>query len=149
MSYEKLDLLINGQFRQGSGGEAESSPAAFNFATLATVDVQVRVEKDGQALAGASVDISAIHDDVDGDSEQEALGQTFFQGGTDVTGLCRSQVPMPTAVREVDVTVHHAGSRGPYTDEQLRAKWGPFAPSSRIRVSVEDLTSLTIQLENL
>jgi len=133
----------------GSGAEADPAPAAFDFATLAAVDVQVRVEKHGQALAGASIDISAIHDDVDGDSAQQALGQTFFQGGTDAGGLCRAQVPLPTAVREVDVTVHHAGSRGPYSDEQLRAKWGPFAPSSRVRVSVEALTSLTVELEDL
>jgi len=70
----------------------------------------------------------------------------WFDGFSDDLGRVQATLSLPSAVSTVDVVVSVAGRTGEYSHQKLRALWGPFAPSSRITVSVDQLTDLAIEL---
>lgn len=132
----------------GSGGSGSSpTTAAFQFRTSEDVTVGIVVRNGGQPVPAAMITIARPLTDVQ--AEAGDSGSTpWFVGGTAATGRCDTTITLPAAVEQVDVVVRHAGSRGSYTDEGLRARWGPMAPAARITVSVSALGSLTIDLED-
>lgn len=131
----------------GSSSGAEPD-AVFQFRTSDQLGVSVEVTRDGLPVQGAAVSILETRslEEIDGADNH---GLAWFTGGTDAEGRCESVVAIPTTVARVDVVVHHDGSRGPYSDEALRAHWGPFAPSSRQTVRVADLGNLRVVLEEV
>lgn len=132
-----------------AGESSDGEPAAFLFGTTVEVSLDVRVMRGGQPVRGASITITEPYVLVRGteDSAREAVGETLFQGGTRTDGACQALITVPARFPVVDLVVHVPGMRGPYTNEELRTKWGPFAPSARISVALEDLKSVTVQLE--
>ncbi len=134
-----------------SGGSSSDGPSVpFQFRTSEQVPVTVQVQKYGQPVEGASVAIVQVYDPAtpDDDSAAEAQGDVYFEGGTDTAGRCESAVSIPATVDHVDVIVQAADSTGPWTKETLRQRWGPFAPTSRVTVRVDQLDGLTIDLED-
>ncbi|MCR9247374.1 MAG: hypothetical protein NXI31_20280 [bacterium] len=127
----------------------EPERSVFAFATLTEQVVDIRVARDGAAVRGASVMVCEPRlaatpapgglDDVG--------GVPLWQSGTSPDGHCRGLLELPADLREVDVVVQVPGLRGGYTDERLRERWGPFAPSAYQRVAVAQLASVVVELE--
>jgi hypothetical protein len=144
-------LLLAATGCSGSGSmDAGGSSTAFQFGVQDAVPIAVTVVKNGAPLVGAVVTVAEVFDGdlLADDSAAQAQGAVFFQGGTDDLGLCEGLAVVPKRIDLLDVTVQYPGAKGPYTNEQLREYWGPFAPSSRITISRQTLASYTITLED-
>ncbi|MFO1054867.1 MAG: hypothetical protein U1F36_21825 [Planctomycetota bacterium] len=111
------------------------------------VSLGIAVVKAGVPLVGATVSLAPPLTAAAAQTG-EAACQPLFSGGTGDDGRCDASITLPAELDTVDVIVRYPGSTGAYTDEGLRSLWGPFAPSSRITVSVGALGNLTIQLED-
>jgi hypothetical protein len=75
-------------------------------------------------------------------------GELLWMGATDQTGHIHALFRTDRAgSAPLDVVFHKPGYRGPYTDETLRAAFGAFAPSARLAVPIDGLSSLTVILE--
>ncbi len=64
-------------------------------------------------------------------------------------GAGRLQLPLtlPLGVDQVDLLLRAPGYRGPYTEESLRAVFGPCAPAARLGVPVGALADVVLTLE--
>lgn len=128
-----------------SGGpESPGTPAApFLFSTAEDLELELVVTLDGVPVAGVPVQIlsprGAAEAVEDGDNE------TFFSSVTGAEGRLKVYTRVPARFEAVDLVVDHPRATGPYTDEQLRAIAGPFAPSSRIRLD-RGVASLQVAL---
>lgn len=128
-------------------GDPVGTAPGFDFATSAAATFEIRVTHGGVPLQGASVTFTEPVDAIDDEDSEAGAGAPLFQGGTNSQGLCRGSVRLPARLVDLDVVVHKAGFQGPYTLEPLRSHWGPFAPSSRVRVLRTSHLSLTVALE--
>ncbi|MHC5011964.1 MAG: hypothetical protein ACYTG6_13640 [Planctomycetota bacterium] len=126
--------------------EAESRP--FDFGMVDESSLRVFVTRDGEPLARAYVSlVDELIPPANGDPMENSIaGNTYFQGYTDDNGALRATVPLPSRLEALDLIVDARGSTGPYTHESLRTLWGPFAPSSRIRILTADLDGITMHL---
>lgn len=130
----------------GGGGDGDGPSTPFQFRSSESASLFVTVTRDGQPLQGASVSVvdCLTHETLDA---RPGSGTAWFVGGTDANGICEAVVSIPTRFEHVDLIVNHHASQGPYTDGDLRAHWGTFAPSSRQRVRIVDLASVPVALE--
>ena len=127
-------------------GEEPGDEASFGFSLRTEHALFVSTSAGGAPLRGASIQLLNPLE-VGGDGRPTRTGGALFEGATGVEGTCSAVVALPTATRELDLVVHHPDYEGPYEDEALRTAWGPFAPTAWVRVDVEDLASLSIELE--
>jgi len=81
----------------------------------------------------------------------EDLGspRRYAHGFTDGDGRLDLQLTLPRGHTAVDVLLASAGRRGPYSEDSLRAVWGPCAPAARLTVPVTDLQDVHVTLESL
>ena len=53
---------------------------------------------------------------------------------------------VPSSKGELDVVLQAPGLRGPYTVEDYRQQWGPFAPAARKTYGTDQLNNVRIEL---
>ena len=131
------------------GTEAFPCPdLPFDFATAEEAAFALQVTLDGQPAAGVRVTVTDHLPWPEGDQAIEDLigGRLYLQGVTDAEGRLDGLVKIPTAVDAVDIVANLADASGPYTVEALRAFWGPFAPSARLRVARAALGDVRLAL---
>ena len=129
----------------------------FDFASVAAVGLDVRVlDGEGLPVSGAFVQLADSirlpRKKKTGEIlpfllEDHVSERTYGQGLTDDEGVLSLTVRVPTALAEVDVIVDKTGLDGPYTEETLRAEWGPVAPSARVTTSTKLLDGLVVTLD--
>lgn len=140
----------------GGGGGGESAPSDggtpapkedFLFETTRTVAYDLAVELDGAPRPYARIQLQ-------GAADPEALlsgdpsvpHEVFFDGATTGAGRATGVITVDVGVQAVDLVVQVAGASGDYTHQELRAAWGPFAPSSRVRIELAELDGFTSDL---
>ncbi len=128
----------------------ETTGTDFDYATIREQRFAIRVSKGGRPLQGAAITITNPVGVVASEVERAAgsNGVAVFSGGTNADGSCAGTVAIPMDWQQVDVIVHHVGSRGPYSDESIRNRHGPFAPSARLTCTRAALQAIDIALED-
>ena len=121
-------------------------PAPFLFNSASTSDFAVTVTLSGSALPGASVQLRSTLDPTSTRTEELSAPEVYFSGVTNAQGRCTGLLRLPTELEELDVVVQQPGASGPYTHPELRAEWGPFAPSSRLTRSLDQLSAIQVAL---
>jgi hypothetical protein len=79
--------------------------------------------------------------------EKTTSGNVYWQGFSDGAGQVSVDVRLPDVLDEVDVIVQAAGLTGPWSEPDLQALGGAFAPSSRAHVAPADLADLSLTFE--
>ena len=144
----------------GGGGGGGTSPAdpdptpdtspdtGFAYETSNEISAKILVQRDGEPLAHAVVQVvSALTPPGPGELIEDRIeGELYFHGATDASGWFEAQLTLPTSVERVDVIVNDPTARGPYTFPELKALWGPFAPSARVAAAPADLEHLSLEL---
>jgi hypothetical protein len=80
-------------------------------------------------------------------AEPGLTGELLWMGATGQDGHARALVRTDTAGDSLDITLHKAGRRGPWTDDSLRVAQGVTAPSSRLIVPIAQAQSVNVDLE--
>ena len=132
----------------GSAGVPETTSEVFDYSSSAEVELALNVTLDGLPGLGARVQIvDALPALAPGEIVEDVIsGSLYWDGLVDSEGDANATLKLPTAVTHVDVIVQLVGARGPYTIEEYRAEWGPFAPSARWTLTREQLNGATIAL---
>jgi hypothetical protein len=133
----------------GGGGSAPpaaspvpAQPDVFQFSSSSEVELALTVTLDGAPAVGADVQV------VEAIAEPGLpAGAVLLAGSTGADGVCRGLIKLDSVHDEVDVVVQVPGADGPYTHPELRLEWGPFAPSARVTLALEDLDGATVALE--
>jgi len=121
-------------------GGGPSAPAGNIAPAVIRGPFALQVREGRRGVPGAQVTVRAA-------SSPDAFAEgVLWQGVTDASGQVRGIVPLRADQRRVSVTVQRTGYDGPYTDDDLRAAFGFFAPSAWIEVEVGALASLGILL---
>lgn len=117
-----------------------ATQGAQELTLVADNQVGITVRKGGEAVSAAMVTIrepGTLH----------RPGAVLHRAMTDASGSVVTSLVAPIDRRLVEVVVHKGGHRGPWSDETTRAQHGAFAPSSWLRVPVDGLDRLVIELE--
>jgi hypothetical protein len=77
----------------------------------------------------------------------DLTGALLWMGATGSDGHARALVRTDGAGDALDITLHKAGWRGPWTDDSLRVQQGITAPSARLIVPIAQTQSLQVNLE--
>jgi len=133
----------------GPGLRPGDEEPPFQFKSLIDVPFLATIETPlGQPLPMARVSVmSALAPPPPGQALEDVTSpEAYFDGFSGSLGQIDATLSLPATLDEVDVVVLLSDHKGAYTHEELRALWGPFAPSSRTTVAVGDLATLTLVL---
>ena len=108
--------------------------------------LDVAVTLDGAPAVGALIQIAQVMPAPWEAGSEPVATSSYFTGATDGGGRCQALLKVPTAEQEVDLVVQVPGASGPYSIPELEFEWGPFAPSSRTTVPLEELDAAAIAL---
>lgn len=144
-----VDDLLRGVQRALDGcvdcTDAGTCPDDFDFDAQREISLDLSLQLDGAPVAAAVVSLDSPRgtraDGLDTSADE------IFRGATDPDGRLVASIRVPAWVDSVDLVVQKSGLRGPYTDETVRLAAGPFAPTARLRVPVEALSGLELELE--
>jgi hypothetical protein len=75
------------------------------------------------------------------------VGEQLWVGATTADGHARARIRSDRAGDTVEVTLHRAGFRGPWTDDASRIAAGPLAPTARLTLPLTDVSGLHVTLE--
>ncbi|MEM7309040.1 MAG: LruC domain-containing protein [Planctomycetota bacterium] len=129
----------------GSGDTGAIGGADFHFETSTDVEAVIHVTLDGEPVQGVQVRVcEPLGAPVPGDAPP--TGETFFTGATLASGDCEVVAKLASSLASVDLVVQLPEAAGDYTHPEWLELWGPFAPSSRITVPIDDLNGTTITL---
>ncbi|MEM8713652.1 MAG: hypothetical protein AAGG01_22140 [Planctomycetota bacterium] len=131
------------------GNDGPSAPdGSFDYATTRDAALGIHVTVDGSPAGRCRVQVASVTPALPGREPvaDGVSGALFFAGLTDENGWLDSELRLPSAVDEVAVVVHRAGTSGAYTDPSLRDGWGHFAPSARVHVPIGSLSGIEVAL---
>lgn len=131
------------------GNDGPAAPAgSFDYATTRDAVLGVHVTVDGSPAGRCRVQVASVTPALPGHEPvaDGVSGALYFAGLTDENGWLDSELRIPSAVDEVAVVVHRAGTSGGYTDPSLRDRWGHFAPSARVHVPIVSLSRIEVAL---
>ncbi len=135
----------------GDDGSSGGSDAPFTMATHADSLFHLTVSADGKPLRDAIVivgDPTYLPAEGSGQFREDlTTGRVYFRGRTDWKGQVSDDLRLLANLEQCDVVVNHRDYVGDFTEEQLRADAGPFAPSARLRVDTSELSNLEITLQ--
>jgi len=117
------------------------APPAFNYDLTRSTAIDVQAHDVNGPLRGIVVSIRVPS------VEPGLTGPLLWMGATGSDGHARALIPTDSTGDSLDVTLHKAGRRGPWTDDALRISQGVTAPSSRLIVPLAQAESLNVDLE--
>ena len=128
----------------------EPEGEVFTLNPYTSVDLVVKVTHDGQPSPFTKVTVTDALRPPRGDEVIEDLitGNLYHQGVTDKNGEVRATFRVPSRFTSIDVVVNRSRSEGPYTHEELKDLWGPYAPSARVTVDLESSVDVKINLRS-
>ena len=121
--------------------DASSSPPPFTYDLTRATALDIAAHEGSVPLPGVVVSVRAPASDPD------TTGALLWMGATASDGHARALVRTDGAGDAVDITLHKAGWRGPWTDEALRSQQGVAAPSARLVVPLAQAMGLNVDLE--
>ena len=122
-------------------GTQEETAQSFTYDLTRSNAIDVEAHNASGPIRGVVVSIRAPA------VAPDTSGPLLWMGATDAGGHARAVIRTERAGDSLDVTLHKAGWRGPWTDESLRASQGVTAPSSRLLVPLTQAQSLSVDLE--
>lgn len=138
-----VTTLALGGCHQGAadtGNSVDAGPFHYDLTQTAPLDVEAHTA--AGPLAGVIVSIRTTP------ADPTVSGELLWMGATGKDGHARTPVRVDRAAGgPIDVTLHKAGYRGPYTDEAFRIEHGAFAPSAKISVPINQVGSVSVALE--
>jgi hypothetical protein len=121
--------------------DSTPAPPAFNYDLTRSTPIDIQAHDVNGPLPGIVVSIRVP-------SAQPGLtGPLLWMGATGSDGHARALIRTDGAGDSLDITLHKAGRRGPWSDDALRAQQGITAPSSRLIVPISQAQSLNVDLE--
>jgi hypothetical protein len=121
--------------------DAPPAPPAFNYDLTRSTPIDVQAHDANGPLQGIVVSIRVPS------AEPGLTGPLLWMGATGSDGHARALIRTDGAGGSLDITLHKAGRRGPWSDDSLRAAQGITAPSSRLIVPLAQAQSLNVDLE--
>jgi len=123
-----------------SESDAAAEAAPFDFSMVRDAGLFRRaLSVHGRPSAGASVQLRSW---VAG-----RPADVLFRGSTDAQGVARGAIQVPEAHDGVLLIVQRRGWVGPWDDEEARRQLGAFAPSVRLRLDVQALANVELELQ--
>jgi hypothetical protein len=120
---------------------SQPEPEPFQYDLTRSSAIDIEAHDVSGPLRGVVVSVRAPSD------EPGLTGALLWMGATGQDGHARALVRTETAGDSLDITLHKAGRRGPWTDESLRVAQGITAPSSRLIVPIAQAQSMNVDLE--
>jgi hypothetical protein len=124
-----------------AGCNAQPEPESFTYDLTRSTKIDVEAHDSNGPIRGVIVSIRTPP------VEPELTGDLLWMGATAADGHARAEIRTENAGDAVDITLHKAGWRGPWTDESLRESQGVTAPSSRQIIPLAQAQSISVDLE--
>jgi len=120
---------------------AKPEPESFTYDLTRSSAIDIAAHDANGPLRGVVVSVRTPP------SEPGGTGELLWMGATGSDGHARAEIRTEGAGDALDITLHKAGWRGPWTDETLRAQQGITAPSSRQIIPIEQAQSVNVAFE--
>ena len=121
--------------------DVSPAPQSFQYDLTSSNRIDVEAHDVNGPLRGVVVSVRAPS------AEPGLTGPLLWMGATGSDGHARALIRTDAVGDSLDITLHKAGRRGPWTDDSLRVSQGVTAPSSRLIVPIAQAQTVTVDLE--
>ncbi len=124
-----------------AGCNVQPEPESFTYDLTRSTKIDIEAHDANGPIKGVVVSIRTPP------VAPAVTGDLLWMGATGADGHARAEIRTESAGDSIDLTLHKAGWRGPWTDESLRESQGVTAPSSRQIISIAQAQNVSVDLE--
>jgi hypothetical protein len=131
---------------EASDGYDAKAVERFDYSNFENVPLEMQmVDTSGKGLVGVQVTIRRAST-LPFDDPEYIPGEVLFRGRSGVDGQVSMPVAFPAGLETVEVVSQLKGYQGNFSEPKMLEDWGAFAPSSIVKLELDELASFRMLL---